>query len=319
MTVSELGAYLGRHREERGWTLEDVEAQTRIRKRYIVAMEAGDWDSLPPGVYTRGLLRNYARALGVSVNSVLRMYVKERPSEARPAEPQLISQPLTNEPRISFELVLAGILLVVAVGLIAWVLGTQLPTYLGTSATAETVLEADPTLVVAAPASSATPSPTSRLSGRRVTAVPQSGDTEASDPAAPEDGAPERQDAPTARATAAATVTGTLQAGTLEAGVEPEGTPDIEPGNGLVMEVTATGDAWVLVRADGREVYSGFVREGESRVWRARQRMGLRTGNAGGTQITLNGQELDALGPAGDVQEREWRLLPNGDIEQRTL
>ena len=126
----QLGAYLQRHREERGWSLEEVEALTRIRRRYLQAMETGEWDDLPPGVYTRGLLRNYAHTLGVSVAGVLRMYAKERPHEARLPEPQLISRPLTSEPRLSFELVLAGILLVVAVGLIAWVLGTQLPAYL---------------------------------------------------------------------------------------------------------------------------------------------------------------------------------------------
>ena len=88
-TLSELGAFLQRHREERGWSLDEAEEITHIRRHYIEAMEAGDWDNLPPAVYTRGLLRNYARALGVSQASIMRMHAKERPHEARLPEPQL--------------------------------------------------------------------------------------------------------------------------------------------------------------------------------------------------------------------------------------
>ena len=88
---------------------------------------------------------------------------------------------------------------------------------------------------------------------------------------------------------------------------------------GLELEVIATADAWILVTADGEQAYSGFVRKGERRTWRADNRIGLRTGNAGGTSVTLNGNRLSTLGDSGEVHEREWRLLANGDIEERTL
>lgn len=120
MAMSELGAYLRRHREEQGLSLEEIEEQTRIRRTYLEAIEAGEWDRLPPGVYTRGLLKTYARALGVSRNSVMRMYAKERPGEARLPEPQLISQPLLRESRFNFEILLAATVLVVALSLFAW-------------------------------------------------------------------------------------------------------------------------------------------------------------------------------------------------------
>jgi len=311
MGMSELGAYLRRHREERGWSLDDVEAMTRIRRRFLVALEAGDWDNLPPGVYTRGLLRNYARALGVSVNGVGRMYLKERPSEARPSEPQLISQPLTTEPRLSFELVLAGVLLVVAVGLIAWVLGTQLPTYLDASAAR------DAGQVAAASTATPTAGPTRPVPGPRQTAQPARAPDAAS--AEPAVGAEEAVAATGDAPDSASEPTGgaaTAPPG-VDVGVDLDPVPETE--TGLVLQVVALSDAWVLVMADGREAYSGFVRRGESRTWRAGERVGLRTGNAGGTQITLNGNRLELLGGQGQVEEREWRLLPNGDIEQRSL
>lgn len=339
--MSELGAYLRRHREERGWSLDEVEAETRIRRRYLEAMEAGEWDELPPGVYTRGLLRNYARALGVSVGGVARMYVKERPSEARPPEPQLISQPLVNEPRFNLELALAAVLLVVAVGLIAWVLGTQLPTYLGSAESA------DATAVRVASTSARTPTtePTSSVPQGRATARP-AGSGVADAPA----GAAAGTTTPgtTADAPAGMPAGGTAAAGTEAAGPEVARTATGEPTgpsvgeataagvgsgatptrrasptprqvDGLVLEVEAVADSWVLVRADGREAYSGFIRKGESHTWSANSSVSLRTGNAGGTQVTVNGNRIPALGDLGDVEEREWRLLPSGDIEQREL
>jgi cytoskeletal protein RodZ len=344
MSVSELGAYLQRHREERGWSLEEVEALTRIRRRWLEAMEAGDWDNLPPGVYTRGLLRNYAHALGVSVQGVLRMYVKERPREALPAEPQLISRPLTNEPRLSFELVLAGILLVVAVGLIAWVLGTQLPTYLDASADPSATQAA----VQAAAAPTATPRATSALPGKRKTAVPagtstgQSGEGTAAGTvsadasalpqgsAAPTGGAAtgtlvasSTASGPTAAATKGATAATETLASSATAGAPLD--PSDDPGQAvaadrLLLQILATSDAWILVTANGEQEFSGFVRKGERRTFRATERLGLRTGNAGGTDVKLNGQAPPAaLGERGAVKEFEWRLLPNGEIEQREL
>ena len=275
MAMSELGAFLQRHREELGATLDDLEAQTRIRRKYLEAMESGEWDVLPPGVYARGLLRNYARAIGVSEAGVLRMYVKERPGEARLPEPQLISQPLIAEPRFNFEMLLAAGLLVVAIVLFAWTVGTRfLP--------GGQVAGADPPAGTPTPRALAVSNPTRRAtvsSSSRVSA-PTS---------------PVRTVRPLATSTPTASPTAF---------------------QGLVMEVKATSDAWVLVQTDGSEAFSGFLRQGEARSWQAHSSLRLRTGNAGGTQITLNGQTLAVLGGNGLVEEREWHLLPDGNIEQ---
>jgi hypothetical protein len=85
------------------------------------------------------------------------------------------------------------------------------------------------------------------------------------------------------------------------------------------MTVEATRDTWILVRTDGEQAYADFLLEGESMTWQAEKTLSLRTGNAGGTKVTINGQRVAKLGDMGSVEEREWRLLPNGDIEQREL
>src|SRR5215204_1172282 len=60
-----IGAILREARERRGIELSEVEAATRIRLRYLRAIEGEDWDVLPGGVYTRGFIRTYASFLGL--------------------------------------------------------------------------------------------------------------------------------------------------------------------------------------------------------------------------------------------------------------
>ena len=58
-----LGAWLRQRREELGVDLEQVEADTRIRTRYLEALETENFDALPDPVVGRGFLRNYAAYL----------------------------------------------------------------------------------------------------------------------------------------------------------------------------------------------------------------------------------------------------------------
>ena len=45
--------------------LSEIEAATKIRIRYLRAMENEEWDILPGGAYTRGFIRTYASHLGL--------------------------------------------------------------------------------------------------------------------------------------------------------------------------------------------------------------------------------------------------------------
>ena len=47
-------------RERKGVDLYRAERDTKIRARYLGALERGDYKDLPGAVYTKGFLRNYA-------------------------------------------------------------------------------------------------------------------------------------------------------------------------------------------------------------------------------------------------------------------
>src|SRR5688572_11815822 len=52
-------------REEKGLSLEDLAAQTRIPRRHLESLETGDWERLPAPTYTLGFAKSYAGAVGL--------------------------------------------------------------------------------------------------------------------------------------------------------------------------------------------------------------------------------------------------------------
>ena len=62
-----VGERLRRAREAIGRSTSILSAKIKVREHYLVAIENGEWDELPPGLNGRGLVRIYARELSVSV------------------------------------------------------------------------------------------------------------------------------------------------------------------------------------------------------------------------------------------------------------
>ncbi|RLT33468.1 MAG: helix-turn-helix domain-containing protein [Chloroflexi bacterium] len=66
-----LGALLRERREQRSVSLADVEKATRIRQKYLAAIEADEWHLLPGEVVGRGFLRNYANFLRLDADGLI--------------------------------------------------------------------------------------------------------------------------------------------------------------------------------------------------------------------------------------------------------
>ena len=63
--VATVGQRLRAAREDKGLTLEDLAAQTRIPQRHLESIENADWDALPAPTYTTGFAKSYASAVGL--------------------------------------------------------------------------------------------------------------------------------------------------------------------------------------------------------------------------------------------------------------
>lgn len=70
-STSSIGAQLKKARQDKELTLEEISQLTRIREKYLVAIEADNWDALPSSVQQKGFVRSYARALGLDPGPLL--------------------------------------------------------------------------------------------------------------------------------------------------------------------------------------------------------------------------------------------------------
>ncbi|MCF6097431.1 DUF4115 domain-containing protein [Thermovorax subterraneus] len=71
----ELGDYLKNLRLKKNISLEEINRETKIRIKYLNAIEEGNFDAIPGGeVYLKGFLKNYAEAVGIDSNEILKKY-----------------------------------------------------------------------------------------------------------------------------------------------------------------------------------------------------------------------------------------------------
>ncbi len=295
--MSDLGQWLREAREARGLSLAEVEEATRIRQAFLSALEADDWSSLPNEVVGRGFLRNYARFLGLDPDELVARRAAEQ-AEAAEAFP-IVSQPRPVDYRpIDFDLKLGdsprrpwrwwsatGLVLVI-LAIIAWWLAVSRPGL----------------LVALGPQPTATPMPTS------IAQLALS---------------PTWTPAPTATPTvpAVSPTAGVFVLPTPTPTPEPTDIPTpvlIEAASDQEIRVTTriVDRAWLRVVVDGQVLLETILEPGDEREWVGKQTVTVRSGNAGGVVIVLEGQELGVMGEPGQVVERTWAWLDGRIVEQ---
>lgn len=77
-----LGDLLRQTREAHALSLEEVEEQTRIRAKFLRALESGDISVLPSVAHAKGFLRNYAQFLRLDTDAVVTRFVELSGSKA---------------------------------------------------------------------------------------------------------------------------------------------------------------------------------------------------------------------------------------------
>ncbi len=67
----------------------------------------------------------------------------------------------------------------------------------------------------------------------------------------------------------------------------------------VVVEMTASGQCWIDVFADGKAIYSGMMTKGRYKIFEANKRVTVRYGNIGVMQVIVNGKPVNMRGEAG--------------------
>ena len=296
--MGELGQLLRATREEKGITLEQVEGSTRIRPKYLAALEEEDYDELPTPGHVHGFLRNYALYLGLDLAEVEALYAKDQKAhrlfEPRIFHPKNIS--LTpKRSGLKADLILALVIITV-VGVVGgwafWQYGwpliqsrnAQTPTLTPTEEVGQVVTPLSPT----ATGTSVPPTKTDVPATESPTLQPTPSPTEQP----PEPTPTATLNSPTAVATPTPTSTPTLATATAADSVE--------------LKVKVTERTWLQVTVDGEEQAGELLQAGSEREWTAKSSIYLICGNAGGVEVTVNGEEQGTLGERAQVVEVTW-------------
>jgi cytoskeleton protein RodZ len=119
--VVEIGNALRTSRERQGIELGEVERETRIRARYLVALESEQFELLPARAYAKGFLRVYADFLGLDGRLIVAEFNARFPDaeqpELAPAQVSVNVAPVwARRPPV----LLAAVLAVALLGVLAW-------------------------------------------------------------------------------------------------------------------------------------------------------------------------------------------------------
>ena len=74
--MASIGEQLRSARESKTISLSDAANDVKISKRYLEALEEGNYSVFPAQVYIKGFLSNYAKYLGLDSKNILEQYSK---------------------------------------------------------------------------------------------------------------------------------------------------------------------------------------------------------------------------------------------------
>lgn len=126
----EIGSTLREARVRRNLTLQQVEEDTKIRVKYVQAMENEDFDIMPGPTYVKGFLRTYSEFLGLDPDVIVGEYRTREPrTVARVHEEPFggvstLGKPRGHRGRNTIVIVAVVCLVVLAV---IWALGRNAP------------------------------------------------------------------------------------------------------------------------------------------------------------------------------------------------
>jgi cytoskeletal protein RodZ len=253
-----------------GADLDLLAAKTKINPRYLQAIEEGNFEKLPGGIFARMFVKQYADALGLDGASFAEEFQRSASAPGfsaldvgKAADSRQSFQPTV--PGVSagadrgrndqLTNMLSSLIWVVAAILVcagAYYALAHLPSRTPDRAPEKPVQAQAPAQPAAAPPSPAPASPAS--------ATPAPSASTTTTPPAPASGAP------------------------------------------IQLSLTAIEPVWVSATADGKGIMAEVLQPGTTKVVSATTAARLNLGNAGGIDITFNGKKLEPFGPKGQVR-----------------
>lgn len=315
MDLEQIGNLLRQRREELGLDMHDAQKATKIRLRYLEALERGD-DSIMPGyVYTRGFLRSYALYLDLDASQILDAYAHwketapppptndldrirrrtspgESPPGRRRGRVRIRRRRSSDDIRLPKPLPGTGGM-GRRIGAIVLLILLVAGAYMGISKLYTAARDGLPTFLDRWVGSSPEPPSENGLPGD------DNGDPNAEPEEPPEKPEPEPEPEPPAPA-----VTRT------DTGSGPV-VYEVSDSH-LAITLDVTGRCWLRIEVDGELAFEGTLEPGDKAEYTGLETIWMRAGNPAGINLTVNGEDMGVPTPTGP-RNLEFRLAPLED------
>ncbi|BBK36235.1 hypothetical protein STAQ_13130 [Allostella sp. ATCC 35155] len=312
-----VGALLRDTRMGRGEELRRVATRLKIRYPYLAAIEEGRYDKLPGITYAVGFVRTYADHLGLDGGEMVRRFKQETSSVDNRTE--LVFPEPAAETNVPGGAVLLVSLVLAVVGYVGWFYATEredprpplvaeVPEHMA-SPVATVALPAIGQPAKRSPSEDLPPAPTREVLARFASEASMDAAEAARRAAATArmDATPPAWIPPREPPAAPPPVRSALeaQAATVEG---PRNEPPVQRMFGSTSAdarilVRAVADSWVQIQdAENNLLLTRVLRPGDGYRVPARAGITMRTGNAGGLEIFVDGNAAPPVGPIGGVR-----------------
>ncbi|RQT09432.1 helix-turn-helix domain-containing protein [Burkholderia contaminans] len=301
-SLAAVGSRLAQLRETRGWTVDDVSARLKVAPQKLRALEAGDISHLPGVTFALGVVRSYAKMLGVDPEPFAQALRRERgvpevdlsmPASSGTDLPRgRVSIPLGGSSRHHPWLWGTGIVVVAVVAVLMWHTGGDSSSLLARFKSGD----AEHASAASAPAASSSSVDEAASSGASAVVaneVPAPAVASAAPAPAVASAAP--APAPVAPVVTAAASQPVVATTAASAAVPAQPASVVVAASQSLIELKVKQDSWFSVRdKSGKELFSGLVHGGEAKQVAGDGPFKVTIGNKAGLDaIAFDGKPVD--------------------------
>lgn len=266
-----IGEALAEARRKLGKSIKEVELDTKIRAKFIEALERDDFDYLPGEVYTKGFIKTYSSYLSLDPEPLIQQYkglyepkdeydISKVSSNMRIAQKQ---HPKWFKPAVALGAVAAVFVLLLGWG--AWVSRGS-----------------DDQRVVVRDIKT-------RTSTETTVAAATTGTTEKKNNATTA-----KRDADEKRAPSTTTTT--------EKESKGDGKIDVT----VKLTGIKDGGSWVRVKVDGEKAFEGIIEDGTSKLFQGDETVQVRVGNVTALEVMYNGKRQSQLETVNGIADKTY-------------
>ncbi|WP_321784747.1 helix-turn-helix domain-containing protein [Burkholderia pyrrocinia] len=297
-SLAAVGSRLAQLRETKGWTVDDVSARLKVAPQKLRALEAGDISHLPGATFALGVVRSYAKMLGVDPEPFAQALRRERgvpevdlsmPASSGTDLPRgRVSIPLGGSSRHHPWLWATAIVVVAVVAVLMWHTGGDSSGLLARFKGGD----AEHASAASAPVASSSSAEEAAANGASTVIANEVPAPDATSAAATQAIASAVPAAPVETAAASQPVAATAAA---SAATPAEPASVVVAAGQSMVELKVKQDCWFSVRdKNGKELFSALVRAGETKQVAGDGPFKVTIGNKAGLDaVAFDGKPVD--------------------------